>query len=202
MAAPAPALELLLAPAGTLPETSRRALVSEVESIWRDGRFTLRWLSASDRGEGGMSLRVLVTPATVASAAEVNSWGVGKLFRFDDARAIAVASMAGAERIVDEGTGKETGTVPGMREHRLGIVLGRAIAHEIGHYVLQTNTHASSGLMRATIDAREFADVRSGAFQLDRAARAHLAAAARIARMPPPPFSYPLVRYPSRRGPD
>ena len=29
-------------------------------------------------------------------------------------------------------------------------LLGRAIAHEIGHLLLDTNQHASTGLMRAT----------------------------------------------------
>jgi len=54
-------------------------------------------------------------------------------------------------------------------------VLGRAVAHEIGHYLLHTNTHAPYGLMRANIDAREFADLRAGTFRLDRAAQVHLA---------------------------
>ena len=41
-----------------------------------------------------------------------------------------------------------------MQEQRLGLVLGRAVSHEIGHYLLQTNTHATRGLMRARIAAR------------------------------------------------
>ena len=31
---------------------------------------------------------------------------------------------------------------PATHERRIGVVLGRAVAHEIGHYLLQTNTHA------------------------------------------------------------
>ena len=62
-----------------------------------------------------------------------------------------------------------------MYDRRLGVVLGRAVAHEIGHYLLQTNTHAKRGLMRAKIDAREFADLRSGSFRLDAAAETYLA---------------------------
>jgi hypothetical protein len=46
-------------------------------------------------------------------------------------------------------------------------VLGRALAHEIGHYLLATPTHAERGLMRATIDAREFADPGARTFALD-----------------------------------
>jgi hypothetical protein len=46
------------------------------------------------------------------------------------------------------------------------VVLGRAVTGEIGHYLLQSNSHSPYGLMRATIDAREFADLRTGAFRL------------------------------------
>jgi hypothetical protein len=68
--------------------------------------------------------------------------------------------------------------VTGNAPDRLAVVLGRAVSHEIGHYLLDTNTHARRGLMRARIDAREFADLRSGSFRLDDAARAYLAAMA------------------------
>jgi hypothetical protein len=64
-----------------------------------------------------------------------------------------------------------------MHQFKLGIVLGRAVAHEIGHYLLQSNAHSTYGLMRASIDAREFADLRSGSFRLDRESQASLAAA-------------------------
>ena len=36
-----------------------------------------------------------------------------------------------------------------MQEHLLGRVLGRAVAHEIGHFVFASTGHARSGLMRA-----------------------------------------------------
>jgi hypothetical protein len=64
--------------------------------------------------------------------------------------------------------------------------------NEIGHYMLQTNTHAVAGLMRARIQAEEFADLRRGMFRLDRAAAAHLAAIRRRRSLPADarPFSY------------
>jgi hypothetical protein len=69
-----------------------------------------------------------------------------------------------------------------MRQYKLGVVLGRAVAHEIGHYLLQSNSHSPYGLMRASIDAREFADLRTGAFRLDRESQAFLAAKALASR--------------------
>jgi len=41
------------------------------------------------------------------------------------------------------------------------------LGQEMGHYLLNTSSHARRGLMRARIDARDFADLRSGAFFLD-----------------------------------
>jgi hypothetical protein len=35
-------------------------------------------------------------------------------------------------------------------DHLIGQVLGRAIAHELGHYMLASAEHAPIGLMRAT----------------------------------------------------
>jgi len=38
----------------------------------------------------------------------------------------------------------------GLRERRLGRMLGRAVAHEVGHFLTQSSAHTSTGLMRAT----------------------------------------------------
>jgi hypothetical protein len=39
----------------------------------------------------------------------------------------------------------------------VGLLLGRAIAHEVGHLILRTNEHAHEGLMRAIWTAQELA---------------------------------------------
>ena len=106
--------------------------------------------------------------------------------------AVAVASITGARRIVDGSPRFSLFDAPETHDRRVGVVLGRALAHEIGHYMLQTHTHAVDGLMRARIQAEEFADLRGGMFRLDRAAAAHLAAIAAAGSLPADarPFSY------------
>jgi hypothetical protein len=59
---------------------------------------------------------------------------------------------------------------PEFGHYQLGLVLGRAVAHEIGHYLLATRTHADQGLMRASIAAHEFADPGAKTFMLDEVA--------------------------------
>jgi hypothetical protein len=162
-----------------LPALSRQALVTEAEAIWRDGNVRLQWLPGDARVDPRSTLRALVIPRPAAAAVEGSTrWAVGELVRFEGPSAIAIASIAGAQRVVEESERFQLIESPIGRDQRLGVILGRALAHEIGHYVLQTNTHAPYGLMRANIDAYEFADPRLGPFRLDREAKAHLAARA------------------------
>jgi hypothetical protein len=90
-----------------------------------------------------------------------------------------MASITAALRIVEESPESPLLGLPAMHQYKLGVVLGRAVAHEMGHYLLDSNTHSPYGLMRASIAAREFADLRTGAFRLDRQSQASLASQGR-----------------------
>jgi len=174
-----------------LPAESRRALMAEAESIWKLGHIRLKWLRESTEADEGDTLRVLVMARPVATSAH-SQWTVGELLRSEGFRPIAIASTIGARRIIDESQWDQLLAPATLLDYRLGVVLGRAVAHEIGHYMLRTNTHATRGLMRARIASREFADLRSGSFRLDQAAEAYLAAlAARGAPLDTVTFSYP-----------
>jgi hypothetical protein len=62
-----------------------------------------------------------------------------------------------------------------------GIILGRAIAHEIGHLLLGSNAHGTRGLMRETWTFDEVRHNRAEDWQFTRAERDHLQAM-RLAR--------------------
>jgi hypothetical protein len=162
-----------------LSAVSQRALINETESIWRDAHVQLRWIRDNSTDED-RPLRIVV--ARRVAAVTDNRWPVAELLRFEDRSAIALASISAALRIVEERPELPLVDLPAMRQYTLGVVLGRAVAHEIGHYLLQSNAHSPYGLMRASIDAREFADLRTGAFRLDRESQAYLAARALAAR--------------------
>ena len=187
---PGPILNIRLTPSQTLSDVSRRALIREAAAIWRSGSVQLRWLEGNRDSESA-ALRVLVTPQAVSQRVDEGNWTIGELLRFEGETAIAVASIDGARRMVDIAQRSRPLDPPTERDYLVGVVLGRAIAHEIGHYLLQTNTHAPSGLMRATIGAAEFADRRSRTFDLDPVAAAHLRPLrGALGRLPPRPFSY------------
>jgi hypothetical protein len=112
-------------------------------------------------------LRVLVVSRPDAETRVHRHWPVGELVAEAAPRAVAFAWISGAERVVDEAARSGPLETRTPRDYRLGLVLGRAVAHEIGHFLLATGTHSERGLMRATVDAREFAGLGGEQFRLD-----------------------------------
>jgi hypothetical protein len=72
-----------------------------------------------------------------------------------------------------------------LQRQALGRVIGRAVAHEIGHFLLAAPVHASYGLMRATLDPEQMVHPGTGQFKLQdgdvRAIRAARIASCEIA---------------------
>ena len=177
--APQLSLNLNLAISQELSATSTGALVAEVNAIWWHSNLSLIWrtVDVSDplpaMPESENWLRVLVLARQTPGAGDTSTFTVGELVRYEGAKPLAIASVTAARRVVGESVRVQALEGPRDYDRRLGVVLGRAIAHEIGHYLLGP-AHASHGLMRANIDALEFADVASRAFLLDQPARAYL----------------------------
>jgi hypothetical protein len=57
-------------------------------------------------------------------------------------------------------------TDPRLRVH-LGRLLGRSLAHELGHYLLSTRLHTTTGLMRARYPQDEITRMNTDLFALD-----------------------------------
>ena len=151
-------------------------MVAATESIWRPAHVQVRLVDADV--QDATQLRVVVMARLIPGKDKRAPWAVGELVTHDGVPPLAIASVTGARRIVDLTSRFRLLDSASVQERGLGTVLGRAIAHEVGHFLLQTKTHASSGLMRAFIDAREFADPAANGFTLDKAAVAHMAALA------------------------
>jgi len=156
-------LRVALTTSMTLPDGVRAVMTREVRDLWQGEGVEIAWEAIVPAVR---SIRVLVVSGSGASAVpEDHQWPVAELLRDGHGEPIAVASITAARRVLEAaGVGDEPAA---LGNHRLGIVLGRAVAHEIGHYLLNTRGHARHGLMRARIDARDFADLRDGGFGLD-----------------------------------
>ena len=161
-------LDVLLTVSPDLADLSQRTLVAEAERIWAREQVQLRWPSVpggEQRPEA--PLRVLVIARAASALAGDETWPVGELLPQEGPRALTIASISGAQRVVSEASCHRVFDLPALADYRLGLVLGRAVAHEIGHFLLATGTHADRGLMRATVNAREFADAGASTFGLD-----------------------------------
>ena len=53
------------------------------------------------------------------------------------------------------------------RERVLARMIGRVLAHEVGHWLLRTRCHSATGLMRAVQQATELAEPGRAGFRLD-----------------------------------
>ncbi len=161
-------LHVLLTVSASLPSVSRQVLSAEADRIWQREGVDIKWTTPSLASEpADAPLRVLVVSRPQVSAKDEVQWPVAELLPEATPRALAVASIPSAQRVVNEATRVLLAGPSASPDHRLGLVLGRAVAHEIGHFLLATATHAERGLMRARIDSREFAAVNGESFRLD-----------------------------------
>src|SRR5262245_45741802 len=136
-AAPQPvALTLRLSSTLELPPVSMAALMAEAQAIWRDAYVDLRWERAAEAEDTTAprmpALRVVLLAGLVPVRAHLATWKVGELVRMSGAQPLALASITGARLVVDESLPLSM-PAPADRDRRIGVVLGRAIAHEVGH---------------------------------------------------------------------
>jgi len=77
------------------------------------------------------------------------------------------------------------------RETMLGRAMGRALAHEMGHYLLASKAHSVKGLMRAKRTAVEFFAIERTRFELDAEQRTAV-----TLRLAPPPAALASLQSP------
>ena len=84
-------------------------------------------------------------------------------------------SRAGVEELLLHTAGSNSLT-RFTHETLVARALGRALSHELGHYLLRSPTHTSRGLMRAAWSSEDFFGIHRSRFELT-AAQQHTAAA-------------------------
>jgi len=164
-------LEVLLTTAPVLPAATRLSMINEAAAIWHAHRVAIDWLPPTAvRAVSEYRLRVLVVERRPSGTTPGEAFTVGELLRPTNGHPVAMMSIESAQRLVASVRGRAGYELVTVDQRRLGLVLGRALAHEIGHYLLGTHTHANHGLMRPQFNALEFTDLRDGTFALDRSA--------------------------------
>jgi hypothetical protein len=156
----------------------------EASRIWSRADVTLRWVEGSQLPY--MSSRsewVVVRCATGAEPAPSDADRVLAIaaIRFLNAKPTntIMVSLRNATTLLEREAPESRdhrGRFVAFRETKLGRMLGRAVAHEIGHFLSQSGNHTSSGLMRASHTVAALTGTSLSAFKVDDAARGLLRA--------------------------
>ena len=107
-----------------------------ISVIWAEGRFPASIIGPSATKDGRRHVALLLV-----NAGEDSQPSAGCMLGFAN-RNPAVA-YAFYNRIVEQGE---------LRPINVPIVLGRVVAHELGHVLLPPNAHSAYGIMRSNLD--------------------------------------------------
>jgi hypothetical protein len=151
-------------------ESLVQRICTEAETIWRPAGITFEWHITLDwrrTGPADESYHSAVSVTIGDSRPRVGSDGaLGWITFIADRPGHSIyLSRAAAEGMLDRTRGLNTATVT-AHDMLIGRAMGRALAHELGHYFLQSKTHTPAGLMRAALPSPEFFGLARKGFEL------------------------------------
>ena len=152
-------VEMDIEPGVTLKDAELRAIATEARQIWAPVLDVIINVPSASSRPLDQSIRLLLTERMLNAR---ESTGLGWIeFVGDEPRPAITVSVAAARRLMQSGSwrGRPFDTLP-LRASQLFLqrALARAVAHEIGHYVLRTKAHDHRGLMRPSFTADEIMD--------------------------------------------
>lgn len=162
---------LVLSPKLALEPMVAERLLLEVQAIWKVLGAQIRSVEAPDDG----CARIVVVKADRDALPEdmTHEDAIGWVpFAAGHARQLMFLRVGRARLMV---AGVITGVNPeGLTNLMLAKLLGRTVAHELGHVLLNNSSHADSGLMRARYRANDVLRVQASAYTLNSDERARL----------------------------
>ena len=168
---------LALPPAGQVSAVILHAAVVEAADVWAPYGVSVAAAGAAD--EGGVVLPVVLIESRGLPV--LPGWrGALAAIRFTAAGAPTPAITVFLTDIEQFVAGARVLSAPGwrwpqrLRDQVFGRVLGRVLAHEIGHYVLRSPDHAADGLMRSQQLVDDLASPSRGRYMLTAADVARL----------------------------
>ena len=164
---------LSLSPKVSVSARGAAVVLAESNAIWIQHGVGLRWTEQS----GNHCDRVIALKADQDALPEdVTSESALGWVPFVEGRArqLVFFRVGRARMLVDA---LSPGSRPeGLTELLLARLLGRSLAHELGHVLLNSRSHEESGLMRARYRAGDVLSVPTSAYTLNAVERARLIA--------------------------
>jgi hypothetical protein len=171
-----------------------RTLRDEATRIWLPHGIALVWTQPSPIGCGAVVpvffddrlVRQTVGPDRRNALAVTVFSGRARIIYVSAPRAYAMLAVT-----------REVASAPvggGQDDFRKGILLGRVVAHELGHALLQTMSHSDSGLMRPVFGAHDALSDVGGVTDLSAADESRLATRFALVPANTPPAAAVLAR--------
>jgi hypothetical protein len=167
-----------------VPESTVTRLLAEAADVWRPNGITFLWIPGPEEvapygrtGEDGRyrpsTLRVSIDYARGDPRRDtLTPLGWIRFDRPDEPDQVIHVSYANATSLLEASqlVVGAVGTMPKLeRELYLARAMGRALAHELGHYLLASKAHTAHGLMQAGRTAGELFGRERVHFELDTA---------------------------------
>lgn len=171
--APLPQVAVCLALSQTIPISPRTAafVLAESNAIWAPHGVGLRWATPSDDGCDRL-ISVKGNQDALAEDATPESVLGWVPFVEGRARQLVFLRVSRARTLIDA---LSPGTRPeALTELLVARLLGRSLAHELGHVLLNSRRHEDTGLMRARYRDRDVLSVATSAYTLNAVERARL----------------------------
>jgi hypothetical protein len=156
-------LRVRLVPAKGVGARMVETVQVEVEELWRTYGVDVLWEDAWKEGDTGPKpdLFVFFVDRELDMGASRDRTAVAWiLFVEGSPRPLINLSVAAAQRLLDATPWldeRPTRYAPiSIQERLVATMIGRALAHEIGHYLLASSKHAQKGLMKPLITPAEF----------------------------------------------
>jgi hypothetical protein len=166
---------LLIAMVGDCRPTDPAVAIARKEStrIWSRVDVRLQWVAPSELPFGStdwLVVRCVEGPSRAIPSEATDVMPIASI-RFLDSRPTntITLSLVNAGTLLERDTNRfrdEHGALMPFRQIRLGRMLGRAIAHEVGHFLSRSGAHTSSGLMRRTHSVAALTGVSLGPFSV------------------------------------
>ena len=152
--------------------------LEEASAIWRPTGVTFKWQKV-ERRRAEVAPPQPTRPRVMIDDRRGTPRGAGSPmgwvnFVGDEPDGDIHISHANAERMVltvGGVNGAARRMTPAERFLLMGRTLGRALAHEIGHYLLKSKEHTTNGLMKGRRTLIEFIDADRGGFEIDTSQR-------------------------------
>jgi len=163
-----------------IPPAMVTRVLREAGDIWHAAGVDVVWQRNTGTVAAKASVRVTIGNWTGAGMGADKSMPLGWIVFTDGAPEHEIyVSYTNAVMLLDEARGSTSPSYQMPRAERdtlLGRAMGRAMAHELGHFLLGSSAHSTRGLMRARRNATDFFSPDRSRFEMDSGEKATVAA--------------------------